>query len=78
MAVVAEAGALKLWVRSGEVVSRHCADPFGSRQPRRVSRVGQARGVDCGVVVGWVGEVRRESFRGLAVSVLMMLCRRSS
>ena len=78
VAVVAEAGALKLWVRSREGASSRCADRFGSRQPRRLSAVGQARTVDRGVVVGAVGQVPRESSRGLAASVLRMLRRMSS
>ena len=78
VAVVAEAGALKLWVRSREGVSSRCADLPGSRQPWGMSAVGQARAVGRGVVVGAAGQVLRESFRGLAASVLRMLRRMSS
>ena len=73
MAVVAEAGALKLWVRSREGARSRCADLFGLRQAWRLFAVGQARTVDRGVVVGAVGQVSRESSRGLAASVLRML-----
>ena len=57
VAVVAEAGVLKLWLRGREGASSHCADRRGSRLAWPVFAVGQGRVLDCGVGVGAAGRV---------------------